>query len=383
MAFGKGKTPKEPKPPKAPKEKKPKKPKKERPPKAKKGKKGQPIPAEAEGQEQEQEQEQAKKKKLPLPFLLLSLAVIIAAAVIVFLFVLPRLRGDDPDVIESVEPSPPVLPSALPVGDNEVPGMVLGSDEYLAQAVLAKTITYTYTDLADAGKAAETYVGQLKSAEDRFSLVDEEFVRIKEDPDFTTDEGMVLMARNLPKPEPEVTETPEPSPTPEGEEGSAAPEESSAQPSEEPSDAPEESAQPVDEPPDLVLTVRITWSKAEGKCVVTADEEEGRVTSPPPPPSAQHPVTQRGAMQRLEAMAPSALGLPGGSMEEYEIIPMDGTEMVDGITAYRMHVYSDNRTTGASDFMGSYLMTIDGDHLYRVDPNTDEVVEVEGYEYTP
>ena len=381
MPFGKPKAPKEPKPPKAPKEKTPKKPKKEKPPKAKKGKKGQPVPEEVEGQEPGQEQEQGKKKKLPLPFLLISLAVIVAAAVIVFLFVLPKLRGEDPDVIESVEPSPPVLPTELPVGDNTVPGMVLGSDEYLAQAVLAKTITYTYTDLSDAGKVAETYVGQLKTAETKFSLVDEEFVRLKDEPDFTAAEGMVLMARNLPKPEPETT--PEPEPTPEeDEEGkeSGAPEESAA-PSEEPSPEPTASAEPVEEPPDIVLTVRITWSP--GKCVVTADEEEGRVTSPPSSRPAQHPVTQRGAAQVLKRLDPAMLGLPGQSMEGYEVIPMDGTELVDGLTAIRMHVYSDDNASGTNDFMGSYLMTIDGDHLYRVDPNTDAIIEVEGYEYTP
>ncbi len=381
MPFGKPKAPKEPKPPKAPKEKKPKKPKKEKPPKAKKGKKGQPVPEEVEGQEPGQEQEQGKKKKLPLPFLLISLVVIVAAAVIVFLFVLPKLRGEDPDVIESVEPSPPVLPTELPVGDNTVPGMVLGSDEYLAQAVLAKTITYTYTDLTDAGKVAETYVGQLKTAETKFSLVDEEFVRLKDEPDFTAAEGMVLMARNLPKPEPEAT--PEPEPTPEeDEEGkeSGAPEESAA-PSEEPSPEPTASAEPVEEPPDMVLTVRITWSP--GKCVVTADEEEGRVTSPPSSRPAQHPVTQRGAAQVLKRLDPAMLGLPGQSMEGYEVIPMDGTELVDGLTAIRMHVYSDDNASGTNDFMGSYLMTIDGDHLYRVDPNTDAIIEVEGYEYTP
>ena len=361
MPFGKPKAPKEPKPPKAPKEKKPKKPKKEKPPKAKKGKKGQPVPEEVEGQEPGQEQEQGKKKKLPLPFLLISLVVIVAAAVIVFLFVLPKLRGEDPDVIESVEPSPPVLPTELPVGDNTVPGMVLGSDEYLAQAVLAKTITYTYTDLTDAGKVAETYVGQLKTAETKFSLVDEEFVRLKDEPDFTAAEGMVLMARNLPKPEPEAT--PEPEPTPEeDEEGkeSGAPEESAA-PSEEPSPEPTASAEPVEEPPDMVLTVRITWSP--GKCVVTADEEEGRVTSPPSSRPAQHPVTQRGAAQVLKRLDPAMLGLPGQSMEGYEVIPMDGTELVDGLTAIRMHVYSDDNASGTNDFMGSYLMTIDGDHL--------------------
>lgn len=378
MAFGKSKAPKEPKPPKAPKEKKPKKPKKEKPPKGKKPKKGQEqeLPVEETGAVEGEEQ---PKKKKPLIFFLIPIAVIAAAAAIIILVVIPKFTGDkDPEPSVSVEPDPPVLPSELPVGDNMVPGMVLGSDEYQAQAVLAKTITYTYTDLADAGKVAETYVDQLKSAEDRFAIVDEEFVRQSDTPDFTTEEGMVLMARNLPKPEPTATPAPEPTPTPEGEEDSAAPEES-VTPSAEPSAEPTEPAEPVEEAPDLVLTVRITWSP--GQCVVTADEEEGRVTSPPPPAPAQHPVTQRGAMQILEGMSPAELGLPGDSMEAYEIIPMDGTEMVNDLTAIRMHVYGSS-SSGANDFLGSYLMTIDGDHLYRVDPITDEIIEVEGYEYT-
>ena len=154
MAFGKPKAPKEPKPPKAPKEKKPKKPKKEKPPKEKKGKKGKNVPEEAEGQEGEQ----PKKKKLPLPFLIISLVVIVAAAVILFLFVIkPRFFGEpDPEVSVSVEPEPPVLPSEIPIGDDvSIAGLQLGSDESEALAEKAKTITYRYTNLVDAGKAAQ------------------------------------------------------------------------------------------------------------------------------------------------------------------------------------------------------------------------------------
>ena len=236
MAFGKSKAPKEPKSPKAPKEKKPKKPKKEKPPRGKKPKKGQEqeLPVEETGAVEGEEQ---PKKKKPLIFFLIPIAVIAAAAAIIILVVIPKFTGDkDPEPSVSVEPDPPVLPSELPVGDNKVPGMVLGSDEYQAQAVLAKTITYTYTDLADAGKVAETYVDQLKSAEDRFSIVDEEFVRQSDAPDFTTEEGMVLMARNLPKPEPEVTESAAPeSAAPEGEE-SGQPESSEAPQSPPPED---------------------------------------------------------------------------------------------------------------------------------------------------
>lgn len=374
MPIGK---PKQPKAPKAPKEKKPKKPKKERPPKGKKPKKGQELPVE---ETEVPEGEEQPKKKLPLIVLLIPVVVIAAAAAIIFFVVIPKFTGEkDPEPSVSVEPDPPVLPSELPVGDNTVPGMVLGSDEYQAKAVLAKTITYTYTDLADAGKVAETYMGQLNSAEDHFFLVDEEFVRVKEEPDFTTAEGMILLARNLPKPEPEVTPTPEPTATPEGEESSAAPEETAPEESSAPSEAPEESAEPVEEAPDLVLTVRITWSP--GECVVTADEEEGRVTSPPP--STQRPGQSIGiwdAQERLENMDPAQLGLAGTSMGDYDVIPMDGTQMVDGKPCICMYVYSNHNLPQSNEYMGSYLMSLDGEHLYRLDPNSNQVTELE---YSP
>lgn len=359
MAFGKSKAPK---PPKAPKEKKPKKPKKVKPPKGKKLNENQDLPVEETGAAEGEEQ---PKKKKPLIFFLISIAVIAAAAAIIILVVIPKFTGDkDPEPSVSVEPDPPVLPSDLPVGDNKVPGMVLGSDEYQAQAVLAKTITYTYTDLADAGKVAETYVGQLQSAEDRFSIVDEEFVRQKDDPDFTTAEGMVLMARNLPKPEPEGAE----SAAPEGEE-SGQPEGSEAPQS----PPPEESAEPVDETPDLVITVRISWSP--GQCVVTADEVLGKVTAPPPDASGgmmgQRPIGQQGAQDRIASMTPAELGLPGESMDEYVVFPIDGVEMVDDVSCIRVNVYS--RADGSNKFMGGYLVSTDGLHLYRQDPSTDEI----------
>lgn len=365
MPFGKTKEPKAPKEkkPKPPKKPKPaKKPKPPKPPKKpKKPKKGQP-PVEnlEEGQEL---QEQPKKRPI---ILLLIPVLVIAAAAAIFLFVLrPRLAGpgqDDPPTVETEEPKPPELPTELKVGDESVPGMTLEANESEAKAVLAKTITYTYTDLNDAGAAAKTYTDQLCAAAPAFSIVDEEFVRT-DAPDFTTPEGMVLLARNLPKPEPEAgaSAAPEESTPPEGE-GSSAPEESGTPAS----PAPEQTEPPVDDTPNYVLTVRITWS--EGQCVVTADEEEGQVTSPPPKPGPGPSITIRGAQERLEAMNPAELGLPGESMAAYEIFARDGVEMVDGVACIRLDVYGGEI---ANQFMGSYLMSINGEHLYQIDPVTD------------
>lgn len=365
--------------PKAPKEKKPKKPKKTKPPKAKKVKKGKNAPEEVE----ELEEGQQPKKKLPLPLLLISLAVIVAAAAIVFLFVIrPRLGGkdDDPDAAATVEPEPepPVLPTEIPIGDNvSIVGMALEADESGAKAEKAKTITYIYTDLNDAGKAAETYAAQLAKESPSFSVVDEEFVRRTDKPDYAADEGMVLLARNVPVVKEETAEETEPAKLEDfqnsvqgmllgGGSGFAAG-------LLEPLPAPEK-----EEPVTYVHTVRITWSP--GECVVTADEEVGKVTSPPnnAVPAGQA-LSIRGAQNRMREMSPSQLGLEGESMAEYELIPLDATELVNGVACIRINVYNGSNAANPNGFRGSYLMSVDGLHMYRLDTGTNEIVELEDY----
>ena len=376
MPFGKPKEPKAPKEKKPQPPKKPKPPKKEKPPKkprppkkvkpAKKPRKGAPPQGE-EGQEGEQPQ----KKKLPLlVFILVPVVVAALAAALVFFVILPRFGGaKDPEPPPTEEPKPPELPEELKVGDTAVPGMALEADESGALAVLAKTITYTYTNLNDAGKAAQTYTDQLRKADPAFSLVDEEFVRVLDEPDFSTPEGMVLLARNLPKPEPEAAETP--APTEEPKEGESAPPEGSAEPTATPE--PTESQPPEDAEPDLVITVRITWT--EGQCVVTADEEEGEVTSPPPeqrPPS--YSIGIRQAENQIRSMTPAELGLPGASITDYEIFPQDVVETVDDMAYIKLNLYD---AASPYAFAGSYLMGVDGKHLYRLDTSTGELVELD------
>lgn len=369
LPFGKSKEPKAPKE-KKPKKEKPPKPKKEkRPPKPKKGKKGQPVPEQVEGVEGE---EQGKKKKPIILFLIPVVVIAVAAAIIVFV-VLPRMNGDpESEPSASLEPQPPELPSQIPIGDDvNIAGMLLGADESEAVAEKSKRVTYTYKNLVDAGKAAETYVGQL--AGESFSVVDEEFVRQTDKPDYTAAEGVVLLARNVAvKEEPAASAAPEASAVP----TESLDPEASVEPT--PTPTPEPEPEPTPEPVTYVHTVRITWSP--GVCVVTADEEEGKVTAPASSTPAQHSVSQRGARKCLEAMSPADLGLAGESMDQYEVLPMDGTEMVDGKPAIRLHVYNDNNVAGSNDIMGMYLMTIDGEHLYRLDLSTNELTELE-FEY--
>lgn len=385
MPFGKPKEPKAPKEEKTKKSKpakkaKPAKPaKKPRPPKkvkpTKKPRKGAPPQGE-EGQEGQEEGQ--PKKKLPLPLLILiPVVVAAAAAALVFFVIMPRFAGNkDPEPVVTEEPQPPVLPEELKVGEESVPGMALEADESGALAVLAKTVTYTYTNLNDPGKAAQTYAGQLRGADPAFSIVDEEFVRT-EAPDYATPEGMVLLARNLPKPEPEGGA--ETSPAPSGDPSADPSLDPSADPSAGPeatdpgqSPAPSAPAEPVDEGPDMVLTVRITWS--EGQCVVTADEAEGKVTSPETPLGpGGHSVGIRQAEAQLRSMTPAELGLEGTSMEGFEIFPQDALEMIGDMAYIKLNVYDSVPPYG---FQGGYLMSVDGEHLYRVESGG-ELVELD------
>ena len=332
----------------------------------KKPKKG--APPQGEGEEG-QEGEQPQKKKLPLLlFIIVPVVVAALAAALVFFVILPRFGGPkDPEPVATEEPQPPELPEELKVGEVSVPGMALEADESGALAELAKTVTYTYTNLVDAGKAAQTYTNQLRTADPAFSLVDEEFVRVLDDPDFSTRSGMVLLARTLPKPEPEAEESS--APTEEPKEGESEPPEDSAEPTATPE--PTEPPEPVDEGPDLLITVRITWS--EGQCVVTADEEEGVITSPPPEPPA-YSIGIREAESQIRSMTPAELGLSGASIEDYEIFSEDIVETVDDMAYIKLNLY-DAKPPYA--FAGSYLMAVDGKRLYRLDATTGELVELD------
>lgn len=335
--------------PKEPKEKKPKKEKAPKEKKPKKPKKGQPP-------EEGQEAQEGKKGKKKLILILISLIVIIAAVVIVVFVILPgRNSTDEPDAEVSVAPAPPSLPPDFQVGDETVVGMTLGSDESEAKAEVTRVV-YTYTDLADAGKAAETYVDQLSSANPKFYVVDEEYVRTDR-PDFSTREGTVQMARNI-----EVKTEASPPPVESQEDG----ENQDAQPSPSPT-------QPPAEQPSMVLSVKIEWS--EGQCVVTADEAEGKVTSPSRGPNGSGgggSMGQQAAKDYLKSLTPAQLGLSGQSMDEYEIMTIDGTVFVNELPCHRLNIYDKNNV-----IMGIFLITLDGQHLYRLNPETDQVTSVE------
>lgn len=294
--------------------------------------------------------EGGRKKGLPRLILLIAVIVLaLAVAAIVIFVVLPKMNTEVPPD-EEPEPSDLgvyyELPESFSVGEETVPAPVplVAAN---VQAVKSVRVVYTYVDLTNSGEETANYVSKLVS-EGKFYVVDEEFVRA-DAPNFTAEEGEVLLARNLPKPAKTSSEAEE-----DGDGTAAA----------------------AEEPADMVLTVRISW-KPE-MFVIASDQEEGKVTSPPRSPGATSggSLSLSGGLDYIKGLSPSVLGLSGESMDSYRVYAMDGTVLVDGKPCMRMQVHSRNESTGTNEFVGIYFLSNDGAHLYRLNEDERGVTEL-------
>lgn len=195
-------------------------------------------------------------------------------------------------------------------------------------------VTYRYEGYSDHMELLSAYVTFMTASDVGFSLVDDTLVRLKEEeyPLMTTHRGSVLLARNA-----------------------------------------------IDEQDaGKALTIQLEWT--QDNCFVTVDTPEGRVKDPPPPPSAvngANAMTLMEAMDFVNTLDPADLGLNGSSMEDYTIYAMDGAVMIDNIPCMHINVYDDNATTGTNVVAGQFFMSADGQHIYRLDPETNTVEELD------
>ena len=77
------------------------------------------------------------------------------------------------------------------------------------------------------------------------------------------------------------------------------------------------------------------------------------------------------------SMTPAELGLPGTSMSQYEVFSWNETELVNGVTCHRLDIYNSSDGPNPYLFASSYLMSIDGAHLYKLDSITNEIQELD------
>lgn len=247
------------------------------------------------------------------------LSALLAAAILMSMAACGKKDGDEAEAgpdSEANETAPELI-GEFPFGEIAVPGLTSASSR---AAVTVETV-YSYTGLSSSGGDVRSYVSLMTGDTNGFEVVDKDYV-ISDQPEYD-DAGKVLLAR--------AAEA--------GEDGSAG---------------------------ERLMLIDISW--AEDSCVIVTREAEGVISQPP------EPITMREAQQKLESMTPAELGLEGESMDEYEVFTFDGAVVVDGRACVRMNVYNFEQS---NEFMGCYLMSLDGRHLYRMDTATQEITELD------
>jgi hypothetical protein len=408
-ADGEGKEPKpkkakkEPKPkkqkpkkePKPKKQKAPKKPKPKKEPKAKKLKK-EPKPVELD-----ENGEPIKKGKKKLFLFLPVILVVIIGAGLFFLgdklpfdlpFNLPFIGGGSGSSLEEPEPEPEpiVAPVLYTMGESTIPALPVYSESILvyeeevveeveeeeeasdeeaetstasASKLSAKAdesaasseegsdeeassdeeeaeeeeeepsvaVAYRYEGLSDPLELVSAYTAFLTATDVGFSTVDSDYERI-DAPDFAEaePEGSIVVAMNAP------------------EDGKA-------------------------------LSVKLDWT--EENVIVTLDLADGKVHDPPLSTAgvayaSGATMTLTEAVDYMRSLQPSALGLDGASMDEYNIYVLDGAVLVNGNPCIPLNIYRNDGTVASNQIAGSYLLANDASHVYRLDNLTHTVTEV-------
>lgn len=280
----------------------------------------------------DKEEEEAPPEPIPIPLEYLLNEVPITALPVI---------GDEVLVYqEEVPPEPPAEPEEPPeeeapkdgdedaAKDDEASGE--DGEEAEEEAPAAEPteeepgftkILYRYEGLKNPKSLVTAYAAVMSTEDAGFSLVDETLLRI-DPPEEYGESGSLLLARNVPA----------------AEGGSAS-----------------------------VHSLLLSWEGTN--CSVLLDMPEGRVHDPKPetPPSAS---TRRG-LSDLEAIHPSKLGLPGETMEGYEMIPQEGSVRIAGSVCMRVNIYGQG-----NQFAGSYFLSNDG-KLYKLDEAANAVVELE------
>lgn len=295
--------------------KKEKKPKAEKPEKA--GKKG------------------GKKKLLLIPIILVLLAAVAAAAV---LFVLPKfginlIGGEpkDPDAVveEKIpkkgiqtydigEDTAPSLDTILEEGEGEL--LAMRTQPGYSDGDVGDRYTYIY-ELNGAAAIMNRYIDAMAEGEEPLQLVDESYLILEERPELEDAEGALILARNS------VVEG-------------------------------------------HVFQLVIGWSEASANLAIRVSSPEGQLRKPekkePPKPAS---VGEQ--MAKIQAMTPSDLALPGTSMSEYDVYPIEGFVKIDGLDCRRFHIYE---TGDSYTLKGIIFLSGDQQHVYRMDPEDNSII---------
>lgn len=288
----------------------------------------------AKAEKPEKEGKKGKKKLLLIPIALILVAAIAAVAV---LFILPRfgiklLGGKDGDQSEIEERIPKKGVEAYEVGEDTVASLDTILEEGEGELLALRTspekskaeeegrCTYIY-ELNGAAAVMNRYLDMVLGGEEGFSLVDESYLILEERPELEDAEGALIIARNS------VVEG-------------------------------------------RVFQLVVGWSEASDNLAVRVSAPEGQLRKPEKvePPK---PASLGEQLEQIRGMTPSQLALPGSSMSEYDIYPIEGFVKIDGMDCRRFHIYE---AGDSYSLAGIIFLSGDQQHVYRMDPVDNSII---------
>lgn len=229
---------------------------------------------------------------------------------------------------EEFQPEPPAEPEAGSAeGDgaegDEASDAADSEGDAAAAEIPPKTL-YRYENLLNPSGLVAAYTAVMTTEDAGFSVVDETLMRI-DPPEELGGSGSIQLARNVP----------------EAEDGTGG----------------------------GVHSLLLSWEGSS--CSVMLDTPEGVVHDPKPAKST--PAAPRRGLEDIKAMHPSKLGLPGESMDAYELMPQEGSVLIAGNPSpcMRINIYDQN-----NQIAGSYFLSGDG-HLYKLDEEANAVMELQ------
>lgn len=117
-----------------------------------------------------------------------------------------------------------------------------------------------------------------------------------------------------------------------------------------------------------IFAIDLSWTE-EG-CTVTVSQPEGRIIHP------VEPMTMNEAISYFRQMKPSEIGLQGETMSSYQIFPVDGIVFVDNHACIKFSIYNTTDPQLTGQVQGIYFMTGDKKYLYRLDQDTDSILQL-------
>lgn len=257
------------------------------------------------------------------------LAVLILAACV--LLALPGCKKDKGGDAKAEEELVPVGgPQIYTAGMDIVPAITLEAGQGLfgkGEINVDGSGVFEYEKIeieGGPGSAVQTYKEFLTSEEQGFLLIDGETGELAEEPDFTAETGEMLLKKES------------------SEEGK-------------------------------LISVSLAWKKKN--CTVTVSTAEGELPELETVEPEVNTMSLVEIVDFVSKLSPTDLGLEGQSMDDYEVYAIEGAVLVDNRSCIKVNVYSKGEE-GSNSIKGEYLLTPDGAHIYELNGELGEVIEL-------